>query len=91
VLTACGCSATDMKIPEILLVETVQRPGSLASVLSVIADEQLVIEHLQAQRRGQGRTLWEITVEIDEPQIRSSIRRSMRCPMRGSSTSRTAS
>jgi malate dehydrogenase (oxaloacetate-decarboxylating) len=65
-----------MKIPEILLVETVQRPGSLASVLSVIADEQLVIEHLQAQRRGQGRTLWEITVEIDEsanPQFYSTI------------------
>jgi malate dehydrogenase (oxaloacetate-decarboxylating) len=55
-----------MKIPEILLVETVQRPGSLASVLAVIADEQLIIEHLQALRRGQGRTLWEITVEIDE-------------------------
>jgi malate dehydrogenase (oxaloacetate-decarboxylating) len=55
-----------MKIPEILLVETVQRPGSLASVLAVIAEEQLVIEHLQALRREQGRTLWEITVEIDE-------------------------
>ncbi|HEX9772662.1 MAG TPA: malic enzyme-like NAD(P)-binding protein [Steroidobacteraceae bacterium] len=55
-----------MKIPEILLVETVQRPGSLASVLQVIADEQLLIEHLQALRRDQGRTLWEITVEVDE-------------------------
>ena len=55
-----------MKIPEILLVETVQRPGSLASVLQVIAEEQLVIEHLQSLRRDQGRTLWEITVEIDE-------------------------
>ena len=55
-----------MKIPEILLVETVQRPGSLASVLAVIAEEQLVIEHLQSLRRDQGRTLWEITVEIDE-------------------------
>jgi malate dehydrogenase (oxaloacetate-decarboxylating) len=55
-----------MKIPEILLVETVQRPGSLASVLAVIADEQLIIEHLHALRRGEGRTLWEITVEIDE-------------------------
>jgi malate dehydrogenase (oxaloacetate-decarboxylating) len=65
-----------MKIPEILLVETVQRPGSLASVLAVIADEQLVIEHLQALRRDQGRTLWEITVEIDEaanPQFYSRI------------------
>jgi malate dehydrogenase (oxaloacetate-decarboxylating) len=65
-----------MKIPEILLVETVQKPGSLASVLQVIADEQLVIEHLQTVRRDQGRTLWEITVEVDEaanPQFYSRI------------------
>src|SRR6185295_9169978 len=62
--TARGDQA--MKIPEILLVETVHRPGALASVLQVIADEQLVIEHLQSLRRDQGRTLWEITVEIDE-------------------------
>src|SRR5262245_50426328 len=55
-----------MKIPEILLVETVHRPGALASVLQVIADEQLVIEHLQSLRRDQGRSLWEMTVEIDE-------------------------
>jgi malate dehydrogenase (oxaloacetate-decarboxylating) len=55
-----------MKIPEILLVETFHKPGSLASVLGVIADEQLVIEHLQSLRREQGRTLWEITVEVDE-------------------------
>ena len=55
-----------MKIPEILLVETFHQPGSLASVLAVIADEQLAIEHLQSLRREQGRTLWEITVEVDE-------------------------
>lgn len=55
-----------MKIPEILLVETFHKPGSLASVLTVIADERLAIEHLQSLRREQGRTLWEITVEIDE-------------------------
>ena len=55
-----------MKIPEILLVETFHKPGSLASVLSVIADERLAIEHLQSLRREQGRTLWEITVEFDE-------------------------
>jgi malate dehydrogenase (oxaloacetate-decarboxylating) len=35
-------------------------------VLAVIADERLAIEHLQSLRREQGRTLWEITVEIDE-------------------------
>jgi malate dehydrogenase (oxaloacetate-decarboxylating) len=65
-----------MKIPEILLVETIHRPGSLASVLQVVADEQLVIEHLQSLRRDQGRTLWEITVEIDEaasPQLYARI------------------
>jgi malate dehydrogenase (oxaloacetate-decarboxylating) len=55
-----------MKIPEILLIETYQQPGALASVLAVIADERLVIEHLQSVRREQGRTLWEITIEVDE-------------------------
>lgn len=55
-----------MKIPEILLVETMHRPGSLASVLQVIADQGLVIEHLNAVRRERGRTLWEITIELDE-------------------------
>jgi malate dehydrogenase (oxaloacetate-decarboxylating) len=55
-----------MKIPEILLVETYQQPGALASVLAVIADERLVLEHLQSVRREQGRTLWEITIEVDE-------------------------
>ena len=55
-----------MKIPEIYLVETVHKPGALASVLQVIADDNLVIEHLQSLRREQGRTFWEITVEIDE-------------------------
>jgi len=55
-----------MKIPEILVVETVHKPGSLAKVLQVIADAGLTIEHLTALRRDQGRTLWEITVEMDE-------------------------
>ncbi|MBS0375831.1 MAG: NADP-dependent malic enzyme [Proteobacteria bacterium] len=55
-----------MKIPEILMVETVQQPGSLASVLQVIADAGLVIQHLHSLKREQGRTLWEITLEMDE-------------------------
>ena len=55
-----------MKIPEILQVETQQVPGSLASVLNVIAEAGLVLEHLSTLHRDQGRTLWEITVEIDE-------------------------
>lgn len=60
-----------MKIPEILLIETVHQPGSLAKVLQVIADAGLIIEHLNALRREQGRTLWEITLEMDEAQDRS--------------------
>ena len=55
-----------MKIPEILIVETVHQPGSLASGLQVIAEAGLTIQHLSAVRRVQGRTLWEITLEMDE-------------------------
>jgi malate dehydrogenase (oxaloacetate-decarboxylating) len=60
-----------MKIPEILLIETVHQPGSLAKVLQVIADAGLAIEHLAALRRDQGKTLWEITLEMDEEADRS--------------------
>lgn len=55
-----------MKIPEILQVETSQKPGSLASVLNVIAGMHLLLEHVTTVRREQGRTLWEITLEIEE-------------------------
>jgi malate dehydrogenase (oxaloacetate-decarboxylating) len=60
-----------VKIPEILIVETIHQPGSLASVLLVIADAGLAIEHLTALRRDQGRTWWEITLEMDEEADRS--------------------
>src|SRR5256714_14922841 len=60
-----------MKIPEILMVETVHQPGSLVKVLQVIADAGLAIEHLTTLRRDQGRTLWEITLEMDEEADRS--------------------
>ncbi len=60
-----------VKIPEILMIETVHQPGSLAKVLQVIADAGLTIDHLQALRREQGRTLWEITLEMDEEADRS--------------------
>jgi malate dehydrogenase (oxaloacetate-decarboxylating) len=55
-----------VKIPEIIIVETVHKPGSLAKVLQVIAEAGLIIEHLTALRRERGKTLWEITLEIDE-------------------------
>ena len=66
-----GATSAAMKIPEILMVETMHQPGSLAKVLQVIADAGLAIEHLTALRRDQGRTLWEITLEMDEEADRS--------------------
>jgi malate dehydrogenase (oxaloacetate-decarboxylating) len=70
-----------MKIPEILIVETVHQPGSLAKVLQVIADAGLAIEHLTALRRDQGRTLWEITLEMDEEADRSLYERIGQLPI----------
>ena len=70
-----SCTLSPMKIPEILLIETVHQPGSLARVLQVIADAGLAIEHLTALRRDQGRTLWEITLEMDEEADRSLFER----------------
>jgi len=55
-----------MKIPEILLIEAERKPGSLARVLTVIGEAGLVVEHLASLRRDQGRTVWEITLEMDE-------------------------
>jgi malate dehydrogenase (oxaloacetate-decarboxylating) len=54
-----------VKVPEILQIETPHSPGALASVLNVIAEAGLVLEHVNSVRRDQARTLWEITVEID--------------------------
>jgi malate dehydrogenase (oxaloacetate-decarboxylating) len=53
------------------MVETIHQPGSLAKVLQVIAEAGLIIDHLNAVRREQGRTLWEITLEMDEETDRS--------------------
>jgi hypothetical protein len=55
-----------VKVPEIFQVETPQGPGGLASVLNAMAEAGLVLEHVSTVRRDQDRTLWEITVEIDE-------------------------
>ncbi|MGD8827408.1 MAG: NADP-dependent malic enzyme, partial [Gammaproteobacteria bacterium] len=55
-----------MKIPEILLVESLHKPGSLAKVLAVIGENGLVVEHLNAVRRDQDRSVWEITLELDD-------------------------
>lgn len=55
-----------MKVPEILLVESEHKPGSLAKVLAVIGEAGLLVEHLASVRREQDKTVWEITLEMDE-------------------------
>ena len=55
-----------MKVPEIFQVETSQAPEDLAGVLHAIAEAGLVVEHVSTMRRDQDRTLWEITVDIEE-------------------------
>src|SRR6185437_10936234 len=55
-----------MKISEIFQLETADASGNLADVLDVIAKAGLVVEHVSTIRRDQDRTLWELTVEMDE-------------------------
>ena len=55
-----------MKIPEILLIETEHKPGSLARVLRVVGEAGLLVENLTAVRRDQAKTVWELTLEFDE-------------------------
>jgi malate dehydrogenase (oxaloacetate-decarboxylating) len=58
-----------MKIPEILLVQSLHRPGSLAKVLTAIGECGVVVEHLNAVKREQDQTIWEITLELDPGQF----------------------
>jgi malate dehydrogenase (oxaloacetate-decarboxylating) len=69
-----------MKIPEIIIVDVLHQPGSLAKVLQVIAEEGLVLENLTSLRRENGRTLWEITLEMDEDANRSLYERIDKLP-----------
>jgi len=60
-----------MRIPEILLIESEHKPGSLAKVLQVIGEAGIVVEHLHSLRRHQDKTVWEVTLEMDEDADRS--------------------
>lgn len=55
-----------MKIPEILLVETAHKPGTLARVLDAVGRAGVLVENVSAVRRDEARTVWEITLEFDE-------------------------
>lgn len=54
-----------MKIPEIIVVRTVHRPGSLARVLNVLGEAGIVVEGLTARKRDHEHTVWEISVDVD--------------------------
>lgn len=69
-----------MKIPEILLIETRHKPGSLASVLQVVGESGLLVENLSAVRRDQDRSVWELTLEFDEVVDQGLIERIDRLP-----------
>jgi hypothetical protein len=69
-----------VKIPEILLIETRHKPGSLASVLRVVGESGLLVENLSAVRRDQDRSVWELTLEFDEVVDQGLIERIDRLP-----------
>ncbi len=55
-----------MKIPEVILVEVEHAPGMLAKVLAVVGEVGLTIEGLVMKTRTQDKTVWELTIELNE-------------------------
>lgn len=55
-----------MQVPEILVVQTHHRAGSLASILQAIADDDIVVEGLKLTHRDHKWSTWEITTMVEE-------------------------
>lgn len=55
-----------MRVVEILLVEAPHKPGNMAKVLGVLGDLDVTVEGLNAVRRLDKDTIWEITIEYDD-------------------------
>ncbi|MGH8126933.1 MAG: NAD-dependent malic enzyme [Gammaproteobacteria bacterium] len=55
-----------MQIPEILVIESLHQPGNLGRVLTVIGECGALTDHITLVRRDQDKSVWEITVEMDE-------------------------
>lgn len=55
-----------MQIPEILVIESQHQPGNLGRVLTAIGEGGALIDHITLVRRDQDKSVWEITVELDE-------------------------
>lgn len=55
-----------MQIPEILVIESQHQPGNLGRILTAIGECGTLIDHITLVRRDQDKSVWEITVELDE-------------------------
>ncbi|HFB66633.1 MAG TPA: NADP-dependent malic enzyme [Aeromonadales bacterium] len=55
-----------MRVVEILLVEAPHQPGNMAKVLTVVGDHGITVEGLNAVRRLDKDTIWELTIEYDD-------------------------
>jgi malate dehydrogenase (oxaloacetate-decarboxylating) len=55
-----------MRVVEILLVEAPHKPGNMAKVLGVLGSLDVTVEGLNAVRRLDQDTIWEITIEYDD-------------------------
>ncbi|MBU6469810.1 MAG: NAD-dependent malic enzyme [Gammaproteobacteria bacterium] len=55
-----------MQIPEILVIESQHRPGNLGRILTAIGECGIMVDHITLMRRAQDKSVWEITVEMDE-------------------------
>ena len=55
-----------MRVVEILLVEAPHKPGNMAKVLGVLGSLDVTVEGLNAVRRLDKDTIWEITIEYDD-------------------------
>ena len=59
-------SRNPCKSPRFLVIESQHRPGNLGRILTTIGECGILIDHITLVRRDQDRSVWEITVEMDE-------------------------
>lgn len=55
-----------MQVPEVLVIESQHRPGNLGRILTAIGECGIIVDHISLVRRAQDKSIWEITVEMDE-------------------------
>ncbi|MDE2273590.1 MAG: NAD-dependent malic enzyme [Gammaproteobacteria bacterium] len=49
-----------------LVIESQHRPGNLGRILTAIGECGIMVDHITLMRRAQDKSVWEITVEMDE-------------------------